>query len=138
MEIRGEEFYKKVEREIDNFVIGGANITFNSIIDVVLINENAPLSERKEIPTVMVNKYGYPHFYRYQYEDYEPEMTPEKIVCKFRNVEYRDDRDKGTKKSEMRKGQVEQFNEDYKSFLIAFDNWFTKYNIKYRWWYGDK
>ena len=138
MEVRDEEFYKKVEREIDNFVIGGANITFNSIIDVVLINENAPLSEKKEIPTVAINKYGYPHFYRYQYEDYEPEMTSEKIICKFRNVEYRDDWDKGTKKSEMRKGQVEQFNEDYKSFLIAFDNWFNKYNIKYRWWYGDK
>ena len=138
MEIRGKEFYKKVEREIDSFIIGGTNITFNSIIDVVLINENAPLSEKKEIPTVMVNKYGYPHFYRYHYEDYEPEMTSEKITYKFRNVEYRDNWDKGTKKSEMRKGQIEQFNEDYKSFLIAFDNWFNKYNIKYRWWYGDK
>ena len=131
MEMGSEEFYKKVEREMDDFIIGGMDITFNSIIDVVLINKNVPLSEKKEIPTVMINKYGYPHFYRYQYEDYEPEITPEKIVYKFRNIEYSDNWDKAIKKSQMRKGQIEQFNEDYKSFLIAFDNWFNKYNIKY-------
>jgi len=134
MEMGSEEFYKKVEREMDDFIIGGMDVTFNSIIDVVLINKNVPLSEKKEIPTVMINKYGYPHFYRYRYEDYEPEITSEKIVYKFRNIEYSDNWDKAIKKSQMRKGQIEQFNEDYKSFLTAFDNWFNKYNIKYRWW----
>jgi len=132
MEMGSEEFYKKVEREMGNFIIGGMDVTFNSIIDVVLINKNVPLSEKKEIPTIMIDKYGYPHFYRYRYEDYEPEITSEKIVYKFRNIEYSDNWDKGIKKSQMRKGQIEQFNKDYKSFLIAFDNWFNKYNIKYR------
>ena len=134
MEIQNEEFYKKAEREMDDFIIGGMDITFNSIIDVVLINKNVPLSEKKEISAIMVNKYGYSHFYRYHYEDYEPEITSEKIVYKFRNIEYSDNWDKGIKRSQMRKGQIEQFNEDYKSFLITFDDWFNKYNIKHRWW----
>jgi len=98
MEMGSEEFYKKVEREMGNFIIGGMDVTFNSIIDVVLINKNVPLSEKKEIPTIMIDKHGYPHFYRYRYEDYEPEITSEKIVYKFRNIEYSDNWDKGIKK----------------------------------------
>jgi len=127
MEVKYNKFYTEIEEEINNFIVGGVSMLFNNIMDLVLSNGDAPLDERATIPTVMINKNGYFVMSRYQYKNYDPLITPDYLKYKFRNVEYHGYRDKGLKKAELRDGKNEQFNADYRNFLIIFHEWYYDY-----------
>jgi len=127
MKLKDNKFYADIEAEINEFIVGGVGMLFNNIMDVVLSNGDAPLDERMAIPAVIINKDGYFIMDRYQYKNYEPVVTSEYLKYKFRNVEYHGYWDRGLKKAELRDGKNEQFNADYRRFLIYFHGWYHDY-----------